>query len=737
MKSASDPAPQPSETPKSPPSAPAWWQAAPEFSNAQLAMGLFGLACVIGLAVIAWPQAAGLGGLAFLIGITLCGSALIFAVTSGRMVPAEAPARLFGTALDTDQRACAITLPDGSVAYANPAWRKMFGRSLSGGDVLPVAGFSSDTESAQRLYALVRAASLGEAREEELKLKNIAGKWVHVAIAPISSQGHTVWRVTETSSRRPLLQPVEPSRQSVVVQLRPVEQPMLPGLNGQEAHIPDFIQDAPVGVALVSADGILIEVNTAFAAVVGVDRHRLKERSVYSFFREQTIQDTRARLTSLEVGEVSRAPIDVRFVSGNERTAHLFASRFHAGEGGGVAFAIYLVDTTGQTALETQFAQSQKMQAVGQLAGGIAHDFNNLLTVIIGSADLLLKQHQRGDPSFADLYNIHNTGLRAASLVRQLLAFSRRQTLEPQVLNLTELVADWSITLRRLIGERVKLKVEHGRDLWPILADPNQLGNALINLSVNARDAMPHGGQLTIRTTNLSLVETRSFGPVLMSSGEYVTIEVQDTGTGIQKENLDKIFEPFFTTKSKGHGTGLGLASVYGIVKQTGGYIFPESEVGKGTLFRIYLPRHKPLPGTEAPAMVVKPQPVRDPTGDSTILIAEDEDGVRDVVVRVLQMRGYNVLQACDGEEALEIIRNHKGPLDLLISDVVMPIMDGPALVKAAREIRPGLRAIFMSGYADDVLKTAGDRPSDFHFISKPFTNDGMALKVKEVLETP
>ena len=198
-----------------------------DFSPAQLAMGLFAVACFIGLAVIAWPQAAGLGGLAFLIGITLCGSALIFAITSGRLIPAESPARLFGTALDTDQRACCITLPDGSVAYANPAWRKIFGRSISGGDVLPVTGFSSDTQTAQRLYALVRSASLKEPREEELKLKNIAGKWVHVAVAPISGSGHTVWRITETSPRRPMLQPVDHPRQSVVVQLRPVEP--LPG----------------------------------------------------------------------------------------------------------------------------------------------------------------------------------------------------------------------------------------------------------------------------------------------------------------------------------------------------------------------------------------------------------------------------------------------------------------------------------------------------------------------------
>ena len=734
MKSAVEPTPPHNEPPQAPPVSAAWWRLPLDFTNAEIAMGLFGLACLVGLAVVAWPSAAGFGGLAFLIGITLCGSALIFAITSGRLVPAEAPARLFGMALDTDHRACAITSPDGSIAYANPAWRKLFGRSLSGGDVLPVAGFSSDTDTAQRLYALVRAASLKEGREEELKLKNTAGKWVHVAVAPISSLGHTVWRITESSPRRPLLQSVEPARQSVVVQLRPMEQPMLPGLGGAEVHIPKFIQDAPVGIALITADGIIVEANAGFAALTATDLRKLKDKSVYTFFRDQTVQETRARLTTLAVGEVSRAPVEVRFKSGDERTAQLFASRFHPEESSDAIFAVYLIDTTGQTALETQFAQSQKMQAVGQLAGGIAHDFNNLLTVINGVAELLLQRHQPGDPSFADLNNIHNTGLRAASLVRQLLAFSRRQTLEPEVLNLTDLVADWSITLRRLIGDRVKLKVEHGRDLWPVMADQNQLGNALINLAVNARDAMPHGGQLTIRSANLSLQETRSYGQVLMPSGDYVTIDVQDTGIGISKENLGKIFEPFFTTKEKGHGTGLGLASVYGIVKQTGGYIFPESEPGKGTVFRVYLPRHIPLPAV-VPAPASDKPAQRDLTGVGTILLVEDEDAVRDFAMRALQMRGYKVLDACGGEEALEIVRTYDGQIDLIVSDVMMPSMDGPTLVKAAREIKPGLRTIFMSGYAEDVFRNSNDLPEPLHFLAKPVSLKALTGKVKEVLE--
>ncbi len=703
-------------------------------SMGQWALALFAIACLCGVSVILWPDAAGLGGLAFLIAITLCGAALMFVMTAGRLVSPEAPARLFGAALDTDQRACAITSPDGSIAYVNPAWRKIFGRSASGGDVLPVAGFSADPETAQRLYQLVRAASLKEPREEELKLKNVAGKWVHVAVAPVSPLGHTVWRLTDSSPRRPVLHSVDPAKQSVVVQLRPLEQPMLPGL-GADPRIPRFIQDAPVGVAICDGDGGVLDANAAFSALVGIDLRKLKEKTVYDFLRDQAAQEARARVTSLGAGEVSRAPVDVRFKSGNERTAQLFASRFDPAETGQAAFAIYLIETTGQTALETQVAQSQKMQAVGQLAGGVAHDFNNLLTVINGYAELLLQRHQPGDPSFADLNDIRNTGLRAASLVRQLLAFSRQQTLEPQELNLTDLVADWSVTLRRLIGDRVKLKVEHGRDIWPVFADPTQVGNVLMNLCINARDAMPHGGQLSIRTTNVSVEETRSVGQVLMPSGEYVTIEVEDTGIGIPKENLAKIFEPFFTTKEKGHGTGLGLASVYGIVKQTGGYIFPESEVGKGTVFRIYLPRHVPAPAPVVPAAEPeKAPPARDLTGVGTILLVEDEDAVRDIAVRALTMRGYNVLDASGGDEALDLLREHDGAIDLLISDVVMPGMDGPALAKAVREIVPGLRVIFMSGYAEEVFRNSPDKPEDFHFLPKPFNLKQLTGKVKEVL---
>jgi two-component system cell cycle sensor histidine kinase/response regulator CckA len=712
-----------------------WWKRVSfDASPAKLAMGLFGLACLIGLAVVAWPQAAGIGGLAFLIGITLCGSALILALTSGRLVPAESPARLFGTALDTDQRACCITLPDGSVAYANPAWRKLFGRSISGGDLLPVAGFSSDAETAQRLYALVRSSSLKEAREEELKLKNVAGKWVHVAVSPISQQGHTVWRITDSSPRRPMLQSVDTSpRQSVVVQIKPVERP--PGQAPVTPQIPKFIFDAPLAIALVSADGVILDASAAMTSIVGLELSKLKGKTIYSLLQGTAERDMRARLSFLKVGDVSRAPIQASFddvKTGGKRTAQIFAGRFDPEENAGAGYAIYMMDTTGQTALENQYAQSQKHQAIGHLAAGIAHDFNNLLTVINGTAELLIQKHTPGDPSFQDLNTIHNTGVRAASIVRQLLAFSRQQQLEPQVLNLTDLVADWTITLRRLIGERVKLKTEHGRDLWPVLADPNQLGNALINLSVNARDAMPNGGSLIVRTRNLQLKEDTKIEQATMPTGDYVVIEVEDTGIGIAKENLSKVFGVYFTTKEPGKGTGLGLSSVYGIVKQSGGYIFVDSEVGKGTTFRIYLPRHT-APIVSKPVEPVKPP--RDLTGEETVLLVEDEDQLRELAKRGLMMRGYKVVEACNGEEALEIFEAHGGKFDLVVSDVVMNPVDGPTLIKEIRKQKPDMRCILMSGYAQDALAKNPDLAGKFHYLAKPFKIQELQGKVKEVLQ--
>ena len=404
---------------------------------------------------------------------------------------------------------------------------------------------------------------------------------------------------------------------------------------------------------------------------------------------------------------------------------------------------IYFVDLTEQKTLEVQFAQSQKMQAVGQLAGGVAHDFNNLLTAIIGFCDLLLVRHQPGDPSFADVMQIKQNANRAANLVRQLLAFSRQQTLRPTVLMPTDALADLSNLLRRLLGETVDLKMVHGRDLWPIEADQNQFEQVIINLAVNARDAMLEpdaegtiGGSLTIRTANVTKDDAAALDHAIMPAAEYVLIEVSDTGCGIAKENLGKIFEPFFSTKEVGKGTGLGLSTVYGIVKQTGGYIFPFSTVGTGTSFRIYIPRHieveKPKEAVADAEAAKKPA---DLSGKGTVLLVEDEDAVRSFAVRALQTRGYTVLEAASGEHALEVMEDFDGELDVVVSDVVMPNMDGPTMVSHLAKVKPGLKIIFISGYAEEAFKKNLDKDVEFQFLPKPFSLKQLAAKVKEVIE--
>jgi two-component system cell cycle sensor histidine kinase/response regulator CckA len=387
--------------------------------------------------------------------------------------------------------------------------------------------------------------------------------------------------------------------------------------------------------------------------------------------------------------------------------------------------------------LEEQIAQSQKMQAIGQLAGGIAHDFNNVLTAIIGFSDLLLGNHRPTDPAFADIMNIKNNANRAAGLVRHLLAFSRKQTLMPQVLSLTDVLEDLLNLFTKLLGEKIKAKVVHGRDLWFVKVDPTQFQQVVINLVVNARDAMPNGGELAIRTMNVSEREVVALGHAGMAPGEYVLCEVSDNGSGIPPEVMDKIFEPFFSTKDVGKGTGLGLSTVYGIIKQTGGYIFCDSEVGSGTIFRIYLPRcEAQVAQTEdAAEKPAKREAAKDLTGSATVLLVEDEDTVRSFASRALSTRGYKVLTASHGGEALEVMREHGGEVDLVVSDVVMPEMDGPTLMKHLNKERPDIKLIFMSGYAEEAFRNNLDADLKFGFLPKPFTLKKLVTAVKEALE--
>ncbi|MDX8529583.1 response regulator [Mesorhizobium sp. VK25A] len=523
-------------------------------------------------------------------------------------------------------------------------------------------------------------------------------------------------------------------------------------LRASEVRFTRFFNSTPMAIAGVDASGRILRTNAPFLQLFSsvVDRDAVDRR-----VRFETIVHERDRPAFAAAFEKARQrqaniePIDSVLPGNEERHIRFYVNAVadSAGsEGAEESAIVYAVETTEQKALEGQMAQSQKMQAVGQLAGGIAHDFNNVLTAIIMASDLLLTNHRPSDPSFPDIMNIKQNANRAASLVRQLLAFSRKQTLRPEVLNLTDVLADLRMLLARLVGNDIKLKIDHGRDLWPVKVDIGQFEQVVVNLAVNARDAMPSGGDLTVRTRNVTAEECKSFAYRELTPADYVLVDVEDTGSGIAPDVLKKIFEPFFTTKEVGKGTGLGLSMVYGIIKQTGGFIFCDSEVGKGTVFRIFLPRHiaevkKQAEPSEAPAAAAtapaRPaDTAKDLSGSATVLLVEDEDAVRMGGVRALTSRGYTVHEASSGVEALEVFEALGGKVDIVVSDVVMPEMDGPTLLGELRKRQPDIKFVFVSGYAEDAF--AKNLPADAHFgfLPKPFSLKQLATIVKDVLES-
>jgi two-component system, cell cycle sensor histidine kinase and response regulator CckA len=346
----------------------------------------------------------------------------------------------------------------------------------------------------------------------------------------------------------------------------------------------------------------------------------------------------------------------------------------------------------------------------------------------------LLQSRRPTDPGYTDVMQIRSNANRAAGMVHQLLAFSRKQTLKPEVLTLNDVIQDFGYSLNRLLGEKIDLKHTPGRDLWFVKADKTQFDQILINLTVNARDAMPKGGRLTIRTRNISVRDSLKLASQNVVSGEYVLVEVEDTGTGMPAEVVAKIFEPYFTTKEVGKGTGLGLSTVYGVVKQTGGYVFCDSVQGKGTTFRIYLPRHVAVEGAPAVEAQIKAGPTSDLSGTGRVLLVEDEDGVRSFAMRALQRQGYEVLEAISGVDALEVMEREGGRVDIVVSDVIMPEMDGPTMFKEMRKTHPDLKIIFVSGYPDDAFKNGLGEEDTFAFLPKPFTLSQLAEKVKTQL---
>ncbi len=486
-----------------------------------------------------------------------------------------------------------------------------------------------------------------------------------------------------------------------------------------------IFENAPVGLVVTDKDLVIQDSNALFRRLI--NHGAPTGHSIFDFVEA----DARHRLQAL-TRDPDMAPIEVQLAREEQTVASIFAAPASGGSADG-GFVFHLIDVSEQKRLEVQFAQGQKMQAVGQLAGGIAHDFNNLLTAMIGFCDLMLQRHKAGDQSFADAMQIKQNANRAAGLVRQLLAFSRQQTMKPRVLNVTDVLAELSNLLRRLLGEKIELKMKHDRDLGLVMGDVGQLEQVIINLAVNARDAMSDGGTLSILTSNVGFKEPHEEQGEVMPPGDYVCIEVSDTGMGIPADVIDHLFEPFFTTKEVGAGTGLGLSTVYGIVRQSGGYVFARSEgEGKGATFAIFLKRHEGA--AVADSVVAEGEDAGDLTGGGSILLVEDEDPVRLFSARALRSKGYQVVEARTGESALEILGGGEETFDLLVTDMMMPKVDGATLIKEARKTMPTLPVICISGYTQESVAKEVEALPAVYFLPKPFSLKQLAAKVKEAM---
>ena len=514
-----------------------------------------------------------------------------------------------------------------------------------------------------------------------------------------------------------------------------------------------FFHHTPMAIATIDRNGGVVRTNPLFAKLFhrargggggggGGDGGDGEDRSILAIVAERDREALQQAIRQAALGKGDIAPVDAMLAGDGERSGRFYVTAVEEEELDQEAAIVYALETTAQRELENKLVQQQKMDSIGQLAGGIAHDLNNVLNAIVLANDFLLNAHKPTDPSFKDIMEIRQSANRAASLVRHLVAFSRKQTLRPQVLDLRDVLNDLTLVLRRLIGEKVSLDVKHGRDLWPVKVDISQFEQVIVNLAVNARDAMPNGGRLTLRTANVAAAECGRFNAKGMPAADYVLVEVADSGTGIPEAIRGKIFEPFFTTKEIGKGTGLGLSTVYGIIKQTGGFVYVDSVEHQGAVFRIFLPRHvagaeelaAETAGEAAAADAGKRAVSADLTGEGTILLVEDEEGLRQLNARGLSSRGYTVLEAGNGVEAIDVLEKSNRRVDLVVSDVVMPEMDGPTLLRTLRSRNPALKIIFVSGYAEDAFQKHLPADGQFAFLAKPFTLKQLVNAVKETL---
>jgi len=499
------------------------------------------------------------------------------------------------------------------------------------------------------------------------------------------------------------------------------------------ARLAAAIAQAAESVVITDAAGAIEYVNPAFEAGSGYSRDEVlghNPRLLKSGLQDERFY--RSLWDTISSGAVWRGRLVNRKKDGSLFHEDATISSVRDSDGVITSFVAVKRDVTARIALEALYLQAQKMEAVGRLAGGVAHDFNNVLSVILSYADLIRDDLAPDDPVRADIGEIKTAALRAADLTRQLLAFSRQQVLQPKVLSLNASLAGTEKMIGRLLGADIEVTMLPGQALWNVLADPGQVEQILMNLAVNARDAMTGGGKLTIETANVNLDDTYASTHGDVQPGSYVELAVSDTGSGMNRQTLGRIFEPFFTTKDKGKGTGLGLATVFGIVKQSGGHIFVYSEPGEGTTFKIYLPR--------ASGAVADPHPPLEPAvpdperGGATILLVEDEDQLRIVARDILRRQGYVVLDAPNGGEALLICEQHPANIDLLLTDVVLPRMSGRQLAERLATLRPAMKLLYMSGYTDDAILQHGIIDSGAAFLQKPFTPASLTRKVREVL---
>ncbi|MCY1671325.1 response regulator [Novosphingobium sp. SL115] len=617
-----------------------------------------------------------------------------------------------GRALAREGIQAAVVTPEGVIAAANPAFVQRAtgdaGSTLGGADFV---SFLASDEAERIFYA----------REGR---KGVPVRLVHLPIADPDGVAN-----------------VDPARTASLFVLIDSAGFGQGGIGEVRAGLPQIealLSRLPLGLAMTDRDGRFLFANAAFLRAVGHD-----DTIPPPYPSDLVIREDKGALADAVrrygQGQPMAGDVAVRLrAAPEEPVSFSLAGVRGLGEG---AVLISLKDSTEETRLKREIAQATKMQAVGQLAGGVAHDFNNVLTAIIGYCDLMLMRHTPGDSDYDDIQQIKANSNRAASLTRQLLAFSRQQTLRPQVLQLPDVVAEVSALLKRLIGEKITLEVTHDRDLGFVRADPTQLEQVLLNLAVNARDAINDklaasgakgGGVVKLMTRRVTAADVRAMKSEILPIGDYTALVVEDNGQGIKPAQIGKIFEPFFTTKEKGKGTGLGLSTVYGIVKQSGGFIFAESEVGRFARFVIYLPVHVPDAAEVAEAVRPKHEPKREWTGGGKILLVEDEDTVRAVAERALVRQGYDVITAADGEEGLEAIGTG-AKFDMVVSDVVMPTMDGPAMAREIRALKPDLPFLFMSGYAEEQLRREIDIPN-MHFLAKPFSVQQIVEAVEMVL---